>query len=184
MSDFKPWSLFKGDVKPLKNHKKIEHMVKKAKKKINPSPFQNLSYQSPLNVDPPSPLTSKQISTLRKKEYQKIDFSLCRRLDLHGMTQEGAFQQLQLSLNQAHYQGERYLLVITGKGNFSKINPFSDLKKPRIDNLEPEPQRGVLKQRVPEWLERELSSFVVSYSQAPRHLGGAGALLIHIKRPK
>ena len=44
-------------------------------------------------------------------------------------------------------------------------------------------ERGVLRQAVPRWLtEPDFASLVVSFSAAPRRLGGAGALYVRLRR--
>ena len=45
--------------------------------------------------------------------------------------------------------------------------------------------RGVLRQAVPQWLsDPEFASIVVSFSQAPRRLGGEGALYVRLRGAK
>jgi DNA-nicking Smr family endonuclease len=46
-----------------------------------------------------------------------------------------------------------------------------------------EESRGVLRQAVPQWLrDPEFASIVVSFSQAPRRLGGEGALYVRLRK--
>ena len=53
------------------------------------------------------------------------------------------------------------MLVITGKG---------------YNN------RGVLKKELPQWLyDKHFNKFLVNFRNAPKHLGGEGAILIRIK---
>ena len=48
-----------------------------------------------------------------------------------------------------------------------------------------EDERGVLRQAVPHWLTAaDLAPLVVSFSPAPRRLGGDGALYVRLRRPK
>ena len=73
----------------------------------------------------------------------------------------------------AQGKGYRHVLVITGKGR--------DPKRRRRFYAEEEP--GVLRQAVPHWLaEPELADIVVSYSPAPRRLGGEGALYVRVRK--
>jgi DNA-nicking Smr family endonuclease len=47
-----------------------------------------------------------------------------------------------------------------------------------------EDERGVLRQAVPHWLAGpDLAHVVVSFSPAPRRLGGEGALYVRLRRP-
>ena len=46
-----------------------------------------------------------------------------------------------------------------------------------------EDERGVLRQAVPHWLAApDLAALVVSYSAAPRRLGGEGALYVRLRK--
>ena len=97
------------------------------------------------------------------------------RLDLHGMRQREAHAALRKFLKSAQGKGYRHVLVITGKG------APADTTKPFYESEE----RGVLRQAVPHWLAApDLAPVVLSYSEAPRRLGGEGALYVRLRRPK
>ena len=67
------------------------------------------------------------------------------------------------------------MLVITGKGADQEASK----------SFYEEEERGVLRNAVPHWLaEPELAALVVSFSQAPRRLGGEGALYVQLRRPR
>lgn len=89
----------------------------------------------------------------------KID----RKIDLHGYTQDQAFEFLSLFLKNAYIMQKRHVLIVTGKGS--------------LDNP------GVIKTMLPRWLEyTELKKYISGYSQAPIDLGGSGAMLVKIKK--
>lgn len=95
-------------------------------------------------------------------------------LDLHGLNQVEAHASLTQTVKTAYHHGMRCLLIITGKGNKDRHhNPFSS------------GHRGVLKQRVPQWLEQEpLKSMILkSQTARPQH-GGEGAMYLYIKRKR
>ncbi|MEX1061120.1 MAG: Smr/MutS family protein [Methyloceanibacter sp.] len=95
------------------------------------------------------------------------------RLDLHGMRQREAHAALRRFLKSAQGKGHRHVLVITGKG----ADP--DETKPFYEDDE----RGVLRQAVPHWLSQpDLAQMIVSYSEAPRRLGGEGALYVRLRK--
>ena len=97
------------------------------------------------------------------------------RLDLHGMRQREAHAALRRFLKSAQRRGYRHVLVITGKG------AGTDDSKPFYEADE----RGVLRQAVPHWLSQpDLAPQVISYSEAPRRLGGEGALYVRIRAAK
>ena len=94
------------------------------------------------------------------------------RLDLHGMTQAEAHENLRLFIRDTAARGCRAVLVITGKGGrASSAAGFRDLPP------------GVLRHAVPHWLAApDLSPLVAGFSPAlPQH-GGAGALYIQLRR--
>jgi DNA-nicking Smr family endonuclease len=95
------------------------------------------------------------------------------RLDLHGMRQRDAHAALRRFLKVAQGKGFRHVLVITGKG----AEPGA------AKSFYEEDERGVLRQAVPHWLAApDLASLVVSYSAAPRRLGGEGALYVRLRK--
>jgi len=95
------------------------------------------------------------------------------RLDLHGMRQREAHAALRRFLKSAQGKGHRHVLVITGKG------APADTSRPFYE----EGERGVLRQAVPDWLAQpDLAQVIVSYSEAPRRLGGEGALYVRLRK--
>jgi DNA-nicking Smr family endonuclease len=90
------------------------------------------------------------------------------RIDLHGMTQTRAHRELFGFLQRAHSRGLTFVLVITGKGRAG------------VD-----PERGVLRRQVPQWLSLpEFRSLVVGFEEAHIGHGGEGALYVRIRRSK
>jgi DNA-nicking Smr family endonuclease len=97
------------------------------------------------------------------------------RLDLHGMRQKEAHAALRRFLKSAQGKGYRHVLVITGKGG------EPDLRR----SFYAEDARGVLRQAVPHWLAApDLAPLIVSYAEAPRRLGGEGALYVRLRARK
>ncbi|HKQ55234.1 MAG TPA: Smr/MutS family protein [Methyloceanibacter sp.] len=94
------------------------------------------------------------------------------RLDLHGMRQREAHAALKRFLKSAQGKGHRHVLVITGRG----AEP--DARR----SFYVDGERGVLRSSVPHWLEQpDLAPLVVSYAEAPRRLGGEGALYVRLR---
>jgi DNA-nicking Smr family endonuclease len=95
------------------------------------------------------------------------------KLDLHGMRQRDAHAALRRFLKSAQGKDYRHVLVITGKG----------VAQAAAKSFYEEETRGVLRQAVPQWLrDPEFASIVVSFSQAPRRLGGEGALYVRLRK--
>jgi DNA-nicking Smr family endonuclease len=96
-------------------------------------------------------------------------------LDLHGMRQRDAHAQLRRFLKTAQARGLKHVLVITGKGADQAASK----------SFYEEDERGVLRNAVPHWLsEPDFAALVVSFSPAPRRLGGEGALYVRLRRPR
>jgi DNA-nicking Smr family endonuclease len=90
------------------------------------------------------------------------------RLDLHGMTQTRAHRELFGFLQRAHSDGLTFVLVITGKGRAGD-----------------DPERGVLRRQVPQWLGLpEFRALVVGFEEAHIGHGGEGALYVRVRRSK
>jgi len=104
----------------------------------------------------------KTIEPRRKHRIAAERDPIGARLDLHGLDQDRARAILEAFLRRAWDEGQRAVLVITGKGV-------------RGD--------GVLRRRTPEWLAApHLAPIVAGVSEAHRRHGGEGALYVALKR--
>ena len=111
--------------------------------------------------------------TSRQLEKGRIEVEA--KLDLHGMRQRDAHAALRRFLKSAQAKAYRHVLVITGKG----------ATQAAAKSFYEEEARGVLRQTVPQWLsDPEFASIVVSFSQAPRRLGGEGALYVRLRKTR
>jgi DNA-nicking Smr family endonuclease len=111
--------------------------------------------------------------TSRRLEKGRLEVEA--KLDLHGMRQRDAHAALRRFLKSAQAKDYRHVLVITGKGATQEA----------AKSFYEEESRGVLRQAVPQWLrDPEFASIVVSFSQAPRRLGGEGALYVRLRKPR
>lgn len=109
---------------------------------------------------PPNPgLDRRTAERLRRGE-----IPIERRIDLHGMTQDDAHAALDRFVRQAWKNGQRMLLVITGKGSGGE---------------------GVLRRGVPRWLASgEHAARILRVETAqPRH-GGGGAFYVLLRRQR
>ena len=170
------WAKVAGTASPLKRGrdapapkpaKTVAPLAKakpaKARQTAQPTP-------KPAHVPRAAPLDRQ---TSRQLDKGKIEVEA--RLDLHGMRQRDAHAQLRRFLKTAQARGLKHVLVITGKG--------ADQAASRSSYEEDE--RGVLRNAVPHWLSGpDFAALVVSYSQAPRRLGGEGALYVRVRRPR
>ncbi len=100
------------------------------------------------------------------------------RIDLHGMRQAEAESALRRFLFASHAREALTVLVITGKGA-PGIRSLFERGDDASGDREP---RGVLKRRVPQWLQSpELRSIVVGFGPAHQRHGGDGALYVRLK---
>lgn len=93
------------------------------------------------------------------------------KIDLHGMTVDRAHPVLTGFVMNAHAQGKRLILVVTGKGK-------------ERDEGGPIPVRlGVLRHQVPQWLQMQpMKSVVLQIAQAHVSHGGGGAYYVYLRR--
>jgi len=129
----------------------------------NPLPSAKIPRTTKPIAPPLAPLGRRERAQLSRGR-KDID----ARLDLHGMTQTRAHRELFGFLQRAHSGGLTFVLVITGKGRAGA-----------------DPERGVLRRQVPQWLSLpEFRSLVVGFEEAHLGHGGEGALYVRIRRSK
>jgi DNA-nicking Smr family endonuclease len=126
---------------------------------VAPDPFVALATAA-------SRLDGRRADRLRRGKIDPED-----RLDLHGMGRAEAHQALIGFVLRAQAEGQRVVLVITGKG-----------RPDASDSVIPE-RHGILRHSVPHWLAMPpLTGRVVEVRPAhPRH-GGSGALYLYLRR--
>jgi DNA-nicking Smr family endonuclease len=122
------------------------------------APAASAAKPAPKRVPPPPADIEPGRKRRLARERDPIDLAL----DLHGLDQDRARAALLRFLTQAQAEGERAVLVITGKGS-------------RGD--------GVLRRAAPDWLaEPALRGVVAGWSPAHRRHGGEGAMYVALKR--
>ena len=93
-------------------------------------------------------------------------------IDLHGMRQDEAHRALRAFLVRCQMRGDRFAIVVTGKGSRNYERDHSSFS-----------QRGVLRTAVPQWFATDsFRDLVVGYSEASPSHGGSGALYVQIRR--
>jgi DNA-nicking Smr family endonuclease len=104
-----------------------------------------------------------------EKRVRRGQVAVEARIDLHGFTQIAAESALETFLLGAQRAKKRAVLVITGRGSLEPSWPY--------------PQRGVLRRRLPEWLDALARDGVVAgYASAHRAHGGDGAFYVFLKQ--
>jgi DNA-nicking Smr family endonuclease len=117
-------------------------------------------------VHPPAPQTAppKGFDRATETKLRRGQLPLEGWLDLHGMTQQEAFEALHGFISACIAQGKRTVLIITGKGKMSG---------------------GVLKQKLPLWLEEpSLRRHIIAVTPAQPKDGGSGAFYLRLRKPQ
>lgn len=158
--DLLSWTNYTKMVKPL-HGKKTSLIPTKKVTVMKPSGPTLTSSESH------APQKSRHVTPLQRQQLKNINIH--GRLDLHGLTQQQAYNQLSKFILTAQNTGKKCVLIITGKG-LLKGESWWD-------------EGGVLKNMVPRWLEEEpLRSKITTYGTAKPEHGGAGALYVFIKK--
>lgn len=120
----------------------------------------------------------KKGNPVKKDDFSHMDKNLAKRfkreefivedvLDLHGVVEKVAFDNVCNFIKRAYLNNKRCVLIITGKGIDGEL--FSE--------------KGVLRKSVPNWLSNsEISSLILAYKNPSERLGGIGALYILLRK--
>lgn len=103
-------------------------------------------------------------SPRRMKQLERGELKPAGKLDLHGLTRDEAVARTRAFLSHSARQGWAAVVIVTGKGLRSSEGP-------------------VLRHAV-ERLLREAGELVLEWGEAPRRLGGAGALVVFPRSEK
>lgn len=162
----KPHEIFQLDDQDLEDWQQYSKSVKQLKR---PNRFiKKRPFRTRVKIDPNTvefiPALEPRVA---RKAKNHIHFQAS--LDLHGMTQDQAYEKLINFIAQSQAQHFRCVLIITGKGR-----PHTTLW---WENL------GILKDLVPRWLnEVPNCELVEAYQHASLQDGGEGALYVILKR--
>jgi DNA-nicking Smr family endonuclease len=176
-SDAELWARVARSAKPL--HKpRPAPAAQSPKPRAKPTAKESVSEAKPVPKAQPKPAPTARGGALDRQTARRLERGLTAveaRLDLHGMRQREAHAALRKFLKWARSKDYRHVLVITGKGAEPDIGrPFYA-----------EDARGVLRAAVPHWLAApDLAPLIVSYAEAPRRLGGEGALYVRLRKAR
>lgn len=187
--DFELWLDVAKSVKPLRHRpaKPATPHPAKARPSAPASvskPVRPAISSPPVPIQPhlpksPPPLTGFDRRTAQRFTRGQVDIE--RRLDLHGTGIEMARLRLLQFLRDAHHQGFRTVLVITGKGD----SPYARHTLHGAEHFNTPERQGRLRRMVPDWLhDPEFRSLVAGFQPAhPKH-GGGGAFYVKIRRKR
>jgi DNA-nicking Smr family endonuclease len=181
LPDFELWTEIAKSVKPLRRRgtKKLAHAA--AAEAPRPAPKISLPHlhvpRLPSKLPPP--ITGFDRRTAQKLTRGNVDID--SRFDLHGTGVEMARIRLLQFLRQSQAQGQRTVLVITGKGD----SPYARHTLHGSDHFHAPERQGRLRRLLPEWLhEAEFRALVSGFQPAhPKH-GGGGAFYVRLRRTR
>ena len=157
------------DVAPLRPEARRAPPEKKMAAKMRVSTTGAPKARLPDKARAAAPLPDMAVGTLAGVDRRTADrlrrgkLAIEARLDLHGLYQDEAHPQLNAFVAGAAAAQKRCVLVITGRGLG--------------------PEGGVLRRRVPQWLNQPpCRGMIVAVAQAQPEHGGAGALYVLLRR--
>lgn len=148
-----------------------------------PTPPRKQTTQTPQKTRHRSPAPSQmQLDRRTDDRLRKGHIRPSARLDLHGMGQTEAHGALNHFINRAYRDNKRCVLVITGKGE-PRLSPHN--RTQTSDSHWMDKQPGVLRRRVPEWLQTPpINAYVIKHHIAQPKDGGSGALYVYLRKNK
>lgn len=166
------WSAFTRAIKPLKPRKSANmSFAPPALEPPQPAaakPGSRAPVQRPAARPVPPPLPLAGFDRRLKRRIARGIADIDGRIDLHGFTEQHAYDALAAFLRRSASEGARVVLVITGKG--TERGPAGS-------------QRGVLRRQVPHWLASPpFRPHVLSFEPAHVGHGGEGALYVRLRR--
>jgi DNA-nicking Smr family endonuclease len=137
-----------GDAKPLRARARVISPPKARTGPKQPPP------KAPVYLDRPAePIGGHRAAELRRGRLEPEG-----RIDLHGMTHDGAYRALVHFLTRAQSEDKRVVLVVTGKGS-------------------------VLRDALPLWLgQSDLAHLISGVAEAHIRHGGSGAFYVSLRR--
>ncbi|MEP6355647.1 MAG: Smr/MutS family protein [Hyphomicrobiales bacterium] len=156
----------------FKGSKRLFEKNKSLKKAVAPKSL--AIHRAPPELPPVLHMDRKAKSRL-SRGLRNID----GRIDLHGMSQQQAYEALMTFIGRSRASGWKTVLVITGKGAQS-------LKEDQSTYYEMGREApGVLRRKVPQWLSQpQMRQFVIGYDIAAPNHGGNGAYYVRIRKNK
>lgn len=121
---------------------------------------------------PPQPPPLQPFDSRLRKQVARGRSAIDSALDLHGMTQAEAHRALRDYLGRAQAQGQKLVIVVTGKGGPKARDPEALFE-----------EAGVLRRLAPHWLRApDMRAIVLSFEEAGRAHGGSGALYVRLRK--
>ena len=107
------------------------------------------------------------------RRFKRGEFKTEAELDLHGYTENKAFDAVVSFVKRSYLKGRRCIAIITGKGlhQHDEDGTFAG--------------RGVLKERVPQWLNQpDIRPLILAVHHPEHRQGGSGVIRILLRRQR
>lgn len=107
------------------------------------------------------------------RRFKRGEFKTEAELDLHGYTENKAFDAVVSFVKRSYLKGRRCIAIITGKGlhQNDEDGTFAG--------------RGVLKERVPQWLNQpDIRPLILAVHHPEHRQGGSGVIRILLRRQR
>lgn len=175
MDDFEEedalWLHVTKDVSPIKRHKGLSD-EKAAPKTPKKTKFERAEPVTEIAIVPDVSMKPQDLDRRSAERLRKGQMPIEATLDLHGMTQVEAFPALRDFVVSCALARKRCVLVITGKGGGE-----GGLRDPLSSG------QGVLKRRLPEWIQDPaLAPYILKLQAAKPQHGGGGAYYVLLRR--
>lgn len=168
--DDEDWQELVKNVQPLhKDERDLSKPNKKIvmKEKITPNRVYDGEKLDGLEIG-----CSDNIDANTFKRFKNGEIRVERELDLHGQTENEAYEKVINFVKSSYLRGLRCIDIITGKGLHAEDVPFFEA-------------RGVLKDRVPQWLNLpEIRPLILTMIHPEPKDGGSGVLRILLRRKR
>ena len=164
------WQNLIKDITPLK---KIDRDISKPKKQIEVRPkiSANRVY-SGNKLESLEIGCSDNVDANTFKNFKSGKMRVEAELDLHGYSESEAFDRVMNFIKNAYLKSWRCVEIITGKGLHAENESFFEA-------------RGVLKDRVPQWLNLpEIRALILAVVHPEANKGGSGVLRILMRRKR
>lgn len=170
--DLALWQRVTAQAEPLARTKKPVARARKAAQITLPRPTAESRSPALIAPAPPKPLITVSAAVLPTQspdrrtatKLKRGQIAIEAKLDLHGMTQGEAHEELRRFIAGSREAGRRCVLVVTGVGARGG---------------------GVLRRSVPRWLaEPSLREAVLNVASAEQRHGGQGALYVLLRKKR
>ena len=172
--DAELWRRFTADIMPIRRRKDVSRQ--KAKTLSMEISDKRTEAEPPVMPLPRLHKSFPELDGKTARRLQRGKLPIDATLDLHGYTQNQAYQKLLSFVTTAHARRYRCILVITGKGGrYKDARPEHWL----------EPERGVIRSQLPNWVATSrIRELVLRIQPAARQHGGEGAYYLYLRRQK